>query len=385
MMRTEQLKEVAKRVLCLLLVVSLPILPGCWDRKELNEIALIRAIGIDRTEDGQIEVTLLQAIPHRVGTKEAGGKQRVLAAKSLTIPEAKDMLQQKMARKIFVGHQEVIVLGKRLAKKGIREALDYVARQPQVRQDALVFVSQGSPKEIIETIPPLEFTSSETLYKMVKLERTADVTVMRVLKEMNGDGEATSIPVVEKMGEKSLGLNGVALFRGDKMVKHLERKAKEGLLWLKSELTSGIVTTRIKGEKGYISLEVSKVDTQMIPKIEGKNRRILLKISAEDEVVFNGTRLSLHNPANLDRISRAMERDIRERIRWTVKKAQKARADVFNFAGAFHRKYPKEWAKMKNHWNERVFPRLQVDVQARVFIRQSGVVNEPLTKPTGTE
>ncbi len=73
MRRAGPLKGVGKRMLCLLLIASLPILPGCWDRKELNEIALIRAIGIDQTEEGQIEVTLLQALPHRAGTR--GGEE----------------------------------------------------------------------------------------------------------------------------------------------------------------------------------------------------------------------------------------------------------------------------------------------------------------------
>ncbi len=381
MRRAGPLKGVAKRMLCLLLIASLPILPGCWDRKELNEIALIRAIGIDQTEEGQIEVTLLQALPHRSGTQGVGGKQRVLTAQSVTIPEAKSILQQKMSRKIFVGHQEVILLGKRLAKKGIRKAMDFVARQPQVRQDALVFVTDGSPKEILEIVPPLEFTSSENIYKMVKLERTDDVTVMRVLKEMNGDAETTVIPVLMKIGEKTLGLDGVALFKGDRMVEHLHRKAKEGLLWIQGEFSSGTVTAPIQGEKGDVSLEVTKVDTQLIPRIEGKKRRILLKIFAEDEVVYNGTKRSLNEPENIECFARAIERDIRDRVRWTVKRGQRAKADVFGFAEAFHREYPKEWAKMKKHWNDRVFPRLEVDVQVRVFIRRPGVINQPMGKP----
>src|SRR5690606_35829550 len=70
------LKGGGKRALCLLWVASLLILSGCWDRKELNEIALIRAIGIDRTEDGQVEVTLLQAIPQRAEDAGGGGKNR---------------------------------------------------------------------------------------------------------------------------------------------------------------------------------------------------------------------------------------------------------------------------------------------------------------------
>ncbi|MFS8514751.1 MAG: hypothetical protein LOD87_13690, partial [Planifilum fulgidum] len=183
------LKGGGKRALCLLWVASLLILSGCWDRKELNEIALIRAIGIDRTEDGQVEVTLLQAIPQRAedagGGEKTGGTQRVLSARSINIPEAKAKLQQKLGREIFTGHQEVVVFGERMARTGIREALDYMARQPQVRLDAVVFVSD-SPKEIFTTIPLAEITASESLYKLARVEGYTEITVMRVLREVTG-------------------------------------------------------------------------------------------------------------------------------------------------------------------------------------------------------
>ncbi|GGE15308.1 spore germination protein KC [Marinithermofilum abyssi] len=391
-MRPERLKGAGKRALCLLLMASLPILPGCWDRKELNEIALIRAVGIDRTEDGQIEVTILQAIPVRAGTGGEGGgggggggggsQQMVLSARGITIPEAKAKLQEKMGRRIFTGHQELVVLGKRLAKTGIREALDFFARFPGFRKDAFLFVTESSPKEIFETVAPGEPTATETLYKMVKLERAVDITIMRVLQEVSGDAEAAVIPVVMKVNDTTLALDGAAVFRGDKMVDHLDRKAAEGLLWIRNEFISRIINTRLPGERGYVSLEVTRSETELIPKIEGKKRRILLKVTAEDDVHFNGTRLSLYNPSVVDRIARPMERILRDRIRRTVKKVQKkSRADVLGFARAFHREYPEEWAKMKDHWNEQVFPRLDVDIQVRVHIRRPGVTDRPAGLP----
>ncbi|MFC7441081.1 Ger(x)C family spore germination protein [Laceyella putida] len=386
-MRAGRLKGAGKRALCLLLIASLPILPGCWDRKELNEIALIRALGIDRTEDGQIEMTLLQAIPQRVGTDSGtggGGKQQqmVLSARGVTIPEAQSKLQEKMGRRIFMGHQEVVVLGKRLAKTGIWEALDYFARHPGLRKDAFVFVTESSPKEIFETVAPGETISTGTLYKMVKLERAVNLTLMRLLQEVSGDAEAAGIPVVMKVNDTTLAMDGTAVFRGDKMVDHLDRKAAEGLMWIRNEFTTRMVNTRLPGERGYVSMEVVRSEIELIPKIEGKKRRILLKVTSEDDVRFNGTRLTLYHPSNVDRIARAMERILRDRIRQTVEKVQKKdRADVLGFAGAFHREYPEEWAKVKDRWNEQVFPRLDVDIQVRVHIRRPGVTDRPAGLP----
>jgi len=386
-MRAGRLKQAGKRALCLLLIASLPINSGCWDRKELNEIALIRAVGIDRTEDGLIEVTVLQALPVRAGTEGGAGgggegkQQRILSARDITIPEAKEKLQEKMGRRIFTGHQEMVVLGKRLAETGIREALDFFARFPGFRKDAYVFVTEGTPKEIFETVPPGETTSTETLYKMVRLEREVNTTVIRVLQEVSGDAKATAIPMVMKVNDTTLSLDGSAVFRGDKMVGHLGRNVEEGLLWIRNEFTSRTVNPRLPGERGYVSLVVNRSETELIPKIEGKKRRILLKVTPEANVHFNGTRLSLYRPSNVNRIARAMEQTVRSRLRQTVKEVKKAQADVLGFAGAFHREYPEEWAKMKERWNEQVFPRLEVDIQVRAHIRRPGITDRPAGLP----
>ena len=39
------------------------LLSGCWDQKELNDIALIDGVGIDKAKDGQVEVTVSIASP----------------------------------------------------------------------------------------------------------------------------------------------------------------------------------------------------------------------------------------------------------------------------------------------------------------------------------
>lgn len=372
------LKGGGKRALCLLWVASLLILSGCWDRKELNEIALIRAIGIDRTEDGQVEVTLLQAIPQRAedagGGEKTGGTQRVLSARSINIPEAKAKLQQKLGREIFTGHQEVVVFGERMARTGIREALDYMARQPQVRLDAVVFVSD-SPKEIFTTIPLAEITASESLYKLARVEGYTEITVMRVLREVTGDAKSTVIPVVKKTGKKSLSLDGMAVFRGERMVDHLDRKSKEGLMWIRNEYTTGTVNTRIKGEKGYVAMKVDRTKTELIPKLKGKKPHMTIRMTSENVLTYNGTDMDLYFPSNMDRITREMEKQLRHRLRWTVERLQKDRADAFGFAEVFHRKYLKEWARMKKDWNQRVFPRMDVDVQVFVKIRWPGMTD----------
>lgn len=42
---------VRKCLLVVLMLLSAIVLPGCWDKRELTDLAIISAIGIDRTND----------------------------------------------------------------------------------------------------------------------------------------------------------------------------------------------------------------------------------------------------------------------------------------------------------------------------------------------
>ncbi|MFX4608964.1 Ger(x)C family spore germination C-terminal domain-containing protein, partial [Acinetobacter baumannii] len=74
---------------------------------------------------------------------------------------------------------------------------------------------------------------------------------------------------------------------------------------------------------------------------------------AEDDVVQNTTTLKIMNPD----ISRMLENELRAEIEHHVRTAldqvqKKMNADILGFADAFRRKYPDEWNRAKNRWEE---------------------------------
>ncbi|MCW1941529.1 Ger(x)C family spore germination C-terminal domain-containing protein [Bacillus anthracis] len=51
--------------------------------------------------------------------------------------------------------------------------------------------------------------------------------------------------------------------------------------------------------------------------------------------------------------------------------------DAFVFADAFHRKYPKEWNKVKDHW-DKFFPKVDVKLDVKTRVRQPGLSTTPV-------
>lgn len=67
---TRNHRALATATLIFLLLIGVG---GCWSAQELNNRAFVNTVLIDRTEDGQVELTLGIPLPNRMIPGEAGG------------------------------------------------------------------------------------------------------------------------------------------------------------------------------------------------------------------------------------------------------------------------------------------------------------------------
>jgi len=112
----------------LLLLVPALALAGCWDRTEINDLAIITSGGIDLTENGRIELVVRQSLISAPGTEDfssMGGGQDgsagltiIRSVEGQTMAEASSRLQQVLSRKLFWGQDEVFVFGRNWRRKG---------------------------------------------------------------------------------------------------------------------------------------------------------------------------------------------------------------------------------------------------------------------------
>jgi spore germination protein KC len=381
----------------LFVCVHLILLSGCWDRTEVNDLALIVGLGIDQTKDGQIMLTVEVIVPKAIGgggqiMGGGGGGEGETIVKSgtgATVADAISNLQEKLSRRVFWGHTKVIVFGEKAAKAGIRQHLDFLGRNPQTRLRSNVLVSQGTAKSVLELVPPIEESSSEVLRELSESQLLLRVTAKDALQMLSGDAGAAALPMVKVLppakGKKELQtiafIQRTAIFKKDKMIGDIDDQLTRGVLWLRNEIKQANVTITPKGEKGNITATLIRAHTEFIPKYEKGKWKMTVKATAEDDIILNGTKLNLMNPKYTKMIEKELENETNKRIQAALKKVQKKmKADIFGFAEIFHRKYPREWNRVKNRWEE-IFPDVEVVVKTKVYVRRSGIGTAPQGLP----
>lgn len=387
-----------KKILCILSIVGVILLSGCWDRVEINDLAIVTGAAIDLTDDNQIELSIQVFIPRSIGSgggqggggSSGGGPVTLLEShKGINFADAMSKLQGQMPRKIFWGQCKVFIFGEKLAKKGIQEKIDVLIRHPQIRERSYLFVSKGNAKIELESQPPLERYSAESIRELSALHIGMHVTPLDIDEMLTGESQAAAMPIIESKPlkgnqNKSIKyphITGTAVFKKDKMIGKLSGKKTRGILWLRNEMEAYSVSVRVKGVSGVISLNPVSENIKIIPKIHNDKWKIYVKITTEGAVNENGTKLLISSPQSIKTVEKAFEKSIKKRIELALEEVQhKMKADILGFGKEFHRKYPKQWKQIENRW-EQVYPEVEVTIDVEGHIRRQGYITKPAGLP----
>ncbi|NRF93274.1 Ger(x)C family spore germination protein [Paenibacillus frigoriresistens] len=378
----------------LILILLISLLGGCWDRTELNDLALITALAFDKAENNQVKVTVQIVIPQVQGGVGMMGGSGGSAAKKTTVrteehgfdtADALSKLQRKIPRRLFWGQCKIFIFSESLAKTGIREQFDFLVRHPQPRERAFMFISKGKAADALELFPPIERSSAEVLRKLSELQIGIRVTIEQMSIMLKGDSQTAALPLVYILPKNKSAepfqtipyLFGTAVFKKDKMVGEISEKVTRGVMWIKNEIKEYTVTYEANESEGLVSLKPVKANVKLIPKIEGEKWMMTLKVQTEGDIVQNSTLLNPMNPDLLSNMNKAFANDVRGRIQLALQEVQeRLKVDILGFATEFHRKYPKQWEKNKDNWEE-LFPKVEVNLDIKTQILRPGLINSP--------
>ncbi|SHF28187.1 spore germination protein KC [Seinonella peptonophila] len=370
------------------------LLTGCWDRVEVNNLAIITAAALDKKDDKTIELSIQIFVPETsgkekqnvatMGNENTQSPTLVESAEGVNFADAMLKLQGKISRKIFWGQNEVFIFGEQLAKKGILNELNGILRAVQPRERANLFISKGQAKEILKLNPVIDRNSAESIHKLVHAHTGLEESIIDTLQMMNGESKAVALPWIEILtpqdGRSSNVrmpyIHGTAVLKTDKLLGKLNAEATKGVLMIKNQAASGTITVKPKPEKGYLSAEFVKDKIKLIPQITKNHLSMKLQVQTEAIVTQNSTHLDVMNSHDLAKIEKELAKGITLQIRKALDQGQKKwKADIFGLADTFYRKYPREWKKYKKNWDS-LYPNLKIDIQTKFRILRPGMTTE---------
>jgi len=398
----------------LFILISLNFsLGGCWDQRELENLALVQALGLDLKPDSNaITVTTMIAVPTKLGGNGSGGDSGggdgtgvlIISMDAPSIYEAFNRINTSLNREITLLQNQVLFLGEDLAKQGVKKWVDNLVRFREMRRTLLVFVCRGNAAEVMRVQPKLEKNPAEYFRDLIALTK---INGMFPLTNLNGFMERYEAfaqqnfaPLITKYSGKSnneqsskspekqtdaapkppqeIRIIGTAVFKKDKVVGKLDTYETQVLLLLTNKFSEALLTMEDPLQKGCtIIFRLLAAEPAQIKYRQKETAHFTVKLNLEADLISIQSGIDYTNPQKEAFLAGRISRKLEGRIRRVIAKTQRQfHSDIFGFGIKVRDTMltSTEWDNY--HWPEK-YPASKIHVKVKTAIRRVGVQFQP--------
>lgn len=368
------------------------VFSGCWNRRELPELAIITAMGIDLNEDSNEYLVTYQVVNPQ-GMSKTSGKEGtnsstiVYRSTGTSIFEAIRKSSEMVPRQLFFSHAQFVVIGENLARRGISDIIDFFERSHEARLSSYFLIARGMKAEdIISATDPLEKIQAKAVtgeFKLTKKLWSHNVIwqvddIIRALNDPGIDPTISGIRLVNKIAESStepkanLEISGVALFKDDKLIGWLDGDQARGFVRLSNTMKSTITMLDCNEKKNGVSIETTRSKSQIKVRIVNGKPAFYVHILEEGVVSEMNCKLPLNKADTINDLERLWRTQIEKEVTSTINTMHKKHVDGSGFGLVLSRHYPKIWDEWSGNWNTDISDR-PVTVTVEATIQRTGM------------
>ncbi|WP_226527308.1 Ger(x)C family spore germination protein [Metabacillus niabensis] len=392
------IQKLYRILLCILFIL---FLSGCWDSNELQDFSIISGIGVDKGGDdpeNRYRTTVQIINPSIVSGGQLGGNVQsspvtTFSETGSTLKEALRKISNEAPAELFFPHIQIMLIGEELAKEGMVEIFDVIERDPKFRVLFPVLIVKGHTAE-----DALKVSTSLRPIPSAKIEGSLQST-----KEMWGEYPSTRADqAIKKLGEGSVAITGIevngkvekgnqtanmqdispstkleikglAIIKDGKLQKWLEGDPARGVVWVNNEIEKTVMNLDCGEKKDALSIDIGRAESTIKVKVKKDKPVITIKINAEGAVSETQCSIELDKDETINKLEKQLENEIKDEVLTTIKTVQEDKSDVFGFGEYINIEDKAYWKKIKNNWEEEIFPESEVNVVVNATIRRTGM------------
>lgn len=404
-----------RALLVITLITCLLTEAGCWSQRNVTDLAFVMGMGFDAPPEGSLPgVTDLLSVQIAVTSAygEQGGQGEpvmIVASTGIGPSDANLNLSKEISRTLYYGHTQVVIFGEEKARDGLDANLDVLERAVTFRRSMLTFVAKGKAVDIFEAKPKLESIGSLSLPRMAQKTTVSSfvVPVGDFVTAVEDEYIEAAVPMIgtgvgegakpegggEKGGqgsggqpggqegggkpepEKRLRVEGIALFRGSRMVGTLFDDEADGFLLATNRFGGHRVTLRTQ-RFGKVQAVLNQAKAGIRTVGPADHPRLVVEATAR-MALWEATTPRDFLKAEVQReVEGEVTRYIRRAILDAIQSAQKVKSDVFGFGAKIFRKDPQAWRRVRHRWAD-IFAEADVTVKVKVTLSGTSSIVQP--------
>ena len=352
-----------KFVLIIITLFILLISSGCYNYKEINDMAIVSSIGIDKDNKNDKYIVSAQIMNSKESENSEDSQITVYTKEGDTVHEALRNITLKSPRKLYGNHLSKIVLSEEVAKEGIDNILDTFNRVTEVRNEFIItIVKEDKASDVLKVLTTTESIPAEYVKLSLKIaDETSGLTYATKLDEFislylkKGIDPVVPVLKIDKKEKKGTTINNItttnpiskiviedlAVTNKGKLETYLKNEEVIGYNFLRNQIQKMIIPVKCDDENNYASISILKNKTKNNATKKDNKYIINFNINSEAIITEYNCKKDLTDEKVIKELEKDTEKKIKRYIKKSLNKQKKTKGKFLGLERIIYLDYPK--------------------------------------------
>lgn len=358
----------------IIMLISLFLLTGCFDYKEMSDLAFVSALAIEKIDNEYKLTVQINNITNTINdTGTDAAKSLVLSGYGKTLLDAIRDMSDKTPRTLYFSQAKVVILDDSvLIKEELNDIIDLLLRDIEISLNYyIVTCINNNPEDILSSLSPFESNTVSDITKTTEnSERLNGIGEQLTIRDFarkylsygieniytdieltnNEENADNSEYLKDTKPSKLTFVKDMVTINNNDEIYILSKDEAFGYNFLKNNLNNPVITLSCK-DKEY-TVEINNPKTKI--SFDKDNKSFIIESNVNTSIHDYNCNMDLHKESTTKYIKESVNNEVNKYINSTIESIIKNRSDYVGFGNILYKNYPKYFDFKNNNWNEEI-------------------------------
>lgn len=372
------------------------ILTGCYDYRELNDLAIVSAISIDYKDDNFLLTAQVVNPKKQQDTSSANEPEFIIyEGYGKTIQEAFRDILNTSPHRMYTSHMQILIISEEIAKTKLPTILDFFSRDAETRSEYNILIAKNNTaKESLSiTTPLINLSATNILTAIESNTENIGISVKKTFNELLNDYLnpyteiiIPSIEIINNNDDKEdaenkknientdantiYKLSTLSIFKNNKLIDYLDRNDSIGINIILQNAKQTIINHKCNNNE-YYTAEILNIKTNK--KADVKNKKVTFEIKGHSILSEINCNINIKNPKVIDELEKEINKEVKSLITNSIKTVQKNyKTDVLGIRDLFYKTDANYYKNKYQNWYEDIYKDIEFDIITNFKLYEKG-------------
>lgn len=328
----------------LIIILTLLLCTGCFDYKEINDLAIINAIGVDY-EDNEYIITL-EILNDQIDKDSSKITSYTKVGHGKNLTSAIENAADKLSKQLIFNHIKLMILSKSIIEEKFENIIDLFLRNTYFRENFYVIsATKNKPETLLNhTTNEAPIASTAITDTLESIRYSSNTNVLKKFDEMVEEVITYGIDTCFSnitLKDNEFIVDGMSIFNNYSYKSNLSNEYVKIYNLLTDNFDRPTYTINYDNLSFTTAINNGKINTEI------KSGTINVTGNLMGRIIDNDPKYNIRDPKNLERIDNDFTNLLNKKISEFIKVLQDNNSDILGITRNY---YKKTRTKDKDYW-----------------------------------